>query len=55
MIALLAAHPESLYEVRLGRSPVAGREGVQTNNPGFPGFGSSGWVYGGGVHVAVEY
>lgn len=35
--------------------PVTHREGLQTNNPGFPGFSSSGWVLGGGVHVAVQY
>jgi hypothetical protein len=36
-------------------SPIAGREGLQTNNPGFPGFASEGWILGGGLHVAVEY
>jgi len=36
-------------------SPVEHREGLQTNNPGFPGFGSVGWILGGGVHVAVQY
>ena len=34
---------------------VVGRDGLQTNNPGFPGFGSEGWIIGGGFHVAVEY
>jgi hypothetical protein len=33
--------------------PVAGREGLQTNNPGWPGFSSSGWVLGGGVYLSV--
>lgn len=36
-------------------SPVPGREGLQTNNPGFPGFGVTGWLIGAGVHVAIEY
>jgi long-chain fatty acid transport protein len=36
-------------------SPVAGAAGLQTNNPGFPGYASSGWILGGGLHVAVEY
>jgi hypothetical protein len=33
--------------------PVAGREGLQTNNPGWPGFSSSGWVLGGGVYLSI--
>jgi long-chain fatty acid transport protein len=32
----------------------AGREGLQTNSPGFPGYGSSGWVVGGGIYFTVE-
>jgi long-chain fatty acid transport protein len=32
--------------------PLAGREGLQTNNPGYPGFASSGWIVGGGVNVS---
>ncbi len=35
--------------------PVAGAAGLQTNNPGFPGFASDGWVFGAGVHLAIEY
>jgi long-chain fatty acid transport protein len=34
---------------------VPGRDGLQTNNPGFPGFGSEGWLVGGSVHIAVQY
>ncbi|HEX4478123.1 MAG TPA: hypothetical protein VH142_23725 [Polyangiaceae bacterium] len=34
--------------------PLAGRTGLQTNNPGFPGFGSSGWIVGGGVYLSVD-
>jgi hypothetical protein len=33
--------------------PVAGSHGLQTNNPGWPGFGSEGWIVGGGVYVSV--
>jgi hypothetical protein len=29
------------------REPVPGAAGLQTNNPGWPGFASEGWVYGG--------
>jgi long-chain fatty acid transport protein len=32
----------------------AGREGLQTNSPGFPGYGSSGWIVGGGIYFTVE-
>jgi hypothetical protein len=35
-------------------TPFAGRSGLQTNNPGFPGYGSSGWVFGGGVYLSVD-
>ena len=30
--------------------PVPGSVGLQTNNPGWPGFASEGWVWGGGDH-----
>jgi len=33
--------------------PVAGSQGLQTNNPGWPGFGSAGWIVGGGVYLSV--
>lgn len=33
--------------------PVSGRDGVQTNNPGWPGFKSLGWVSGGGFYVSM--
>ncbi len=45
--------PDDAIDV-LGQ-PVPGRDGLQTNNPGFPGFTSSGWIFGAGVHVAIEY
>jgi hypothetical protein len=34
-------------------NPLAGSQGLQTNNPGWPGFGSDGVVLGGGVYVSV--
>lgn len=34
---------------------LAGREGLQTNNPGYPGFGSGGTLLGGGLNLAIEY
>jgi len=33
--------------------PVAGREGLQTNNPGWPGFSSGGWVTAAGLTLSV--
>jgi hypothetical protein len=33
--------------------PVPGVEGLQTNNPGWPGFGSGGWVVGGAVYLSI--
>lgn len=34
-------------------APVKGREGLQTNNPGFPGFSSAGWLTSGGLYLSV--
>jgi hypothetical protein len=33
--------------------PLAGSQGLQTNNPGWPGFGSHGGILGGGVYLTV--
>jgi long-chain fatty acid transport protein len=41
--------------IDLFNSPVPNRDGLQTNNPGFPGFGSEGWLFGSGVNIAVLY
>jgi len=35
--------------------PLAGAQGLQTNNPGWPGFGSQGWLVGGGLNLAVTW
>jgi len=35
-------------------NPVPGRDGLQTNNPGYPGFSSTGWVFGGGLYLSVS-
>jgi len=37
----------------ISRKPVAGREGLQTNNPGWPGFSSMGWVTSAGLYLSV--
>jgi long-chain fatty acid transport protein len=36
-------------------NPVPGRGGLQTNNPGWPGFSSAGWVLGAAVSVNLTY
>ncbi|MBK6697726.1 MAG: hypothetical protein IPG50_36910 [Myxococcales bacterium] len=35
------------------RAPIAGSQGLQTNNPGWPGFGSKGWIVSAGVTVRL--
>ncbi len=34
---------------------AAGREGLQTNNPGWPGFSSQGWLFGAGVRLSFLF
>ena len=40
-------------DAQLGLRPAAGAAGLQTNNPGFPGFSSEGWLAGAGLYVEV--
>lgn len=37
------------------RGPVPGREGLQTNNPGFPGFTSDGLLWAAGIHTNLGF
>lgn len=39
----------------VGGQPLVGREGLQTNNPGWPGFTSAGWILGLGLEATVTY
>ena len=39
----------------VGGQPLPGREGLQTNNPGWPGYSSEGWLFGGALTVSVRY
>lgn len=39
----------------VGGQPLAGRDGLQTNNPGWPGFTSEGWILAAGAHVAIGF
>jgi len=41
-------------DATLGGAPLNGREGLQTNNPGWPGFSSQGIILGGGLYIAVK-
>jgi hypothetical protein len=36
-----------------GKNPVENRDGLQTNNPGWPGYTSLGWVSSGGIYLSV--
>ncbi|HEY6559589.1 MAG TPA: hypothetical protein VI072_20040 [Polyangiaceae bacterium] len=36
-------------------APITGAAGLQTNNPGWPGFASEGWILGGALSAAVLY
>jgi len=45
--------PDTAVDV-LGTA-VPNRTGLQTNNPGFPGFASGGWILGSGLRLAIEY
>lgn len=40
-------------DAQISGEPVAGAEGLQTNNPGWPGFSSGGWILGGTVTFTV--
>jgi len=42
-------------DAQLGGDPLAEAAGLQTNNPGWPGFGSAGWIVGGALHLAVGF
>ena len=46
--------PDNAVEKLDPDQPVEPRIGLQTNNPGFPGFASSGWILGGSLDLTVE-
>jgi long-chain fatty acid transport protein len=39
----------------IGGEPLAGRAGLQTNNPGWPGFTSAGWILGAGINASLSF
>ncbi len=36
-------------------APIPGSRGLQTNNPGWPGFASEGWIFGGNLYASLVY
>jgi hypothetical protein len=42
-------------DARISGEPVNGAAGLQTNNPGWPGFSSAGWILGGTLYFAVAF
>jgi long-chain fatty acid transport protein len=40
-------------DAKIGARAVPGAAGLQTNNPGWPGFGSKGWLLSGGLYLAL--
>ncbi len=46
-------YPDAV-DVRTG-APIPASAGFQTNNPGYPGFRSSGWIASGGLQLKVAY
>jgi long-chain fatty acid transport protein len=37
----------------LSGEPIDGREGLQTNNPGWPGYNSGGYIASGSLYITV--
>jgi hypothetical protein len=35
--------------------PIPQSAGLQTNNPGYPGFSSEGWLFGAGVSITARF
>lgn len=46
--------PDDAVDGLLG-DPIPNREGLQTNNPGWPGFSSAGWLFGASLNLTVLY
>jgi hypothetical protein len=41
-------------DAAVGGVPISSAAGLQTNNPGWPGFASAGWIIGGSIYFAVS-
>ena len=42
-------------DAQLAGEPVAAAEGLQTNNPGWPGFASGGWLLAATLHLEIGF
>jgi long-chain fatty acid transport protein len=42
-------------DAQISGEPVNGIEGLQTNNPGWPGFKSTGFIFGGSIYAGVSW
>ena len=42
-------------DAQLGGDHLASAEGLQTNNPGWPGFGSAGWIAGATLYLSAAF
>jgi hypothetical protein len=42
-------------DAELGGDPLPDARGLQTNNPGWPGFGSAGWIFGATLYATVAF
>lgn len=51
-IPVVDEFPDSVDEVT--GNPLSSSEGLQSNNPGFPGFQSEGWVWVGGLSLRIN-
>jgi hypothetical protein len=40
-------------DAQVSGEPFEGAEGLQTNNPGWPGFASEGWVFASSLYLRV--
>jgi long-chain fatty acid transport protein len=47
--------PDDAIDNAHGGQPAEGRRGLQTNNPGWPGFESQGWIIAGGGQLALVF
>src|SRR5436190_2113951 len=42
-------------DAQVGGDALAGAAGLQTNNPGWPGFGSEGWIFGATLYLSLAF
>jgi len=52
--AVLDEFPDNSVHIKTG-DPIEESKGLQSNNPGFPGFRTSGIMYNGGIKIEIKY